>query len=114
MVDSLAEYHHLKPGKGGTGFLIGAGVGMLFGALIGAVLYKPAEAQGNSLSATLTSIGNASEEANSILTGGIIGLLGGGLIGTIAGANSKIDVDIDLRKYSKDDKKKLMIELLKP
>lgn len=90
LVDSIAEYHHFKHGKGGVGFLIGWGIGSCIG-------YTIALGQG------------FPESVNSPAPA--IAAIGGGLLGLAIGCSSKIELDIDLRKYNKVEKQKLLIDI---
>jgi hypothetical protein len=101
LLDSISEYHHFKPGKGGTGFLMGAGSGLLVGGLIGALAYQPEDV---SQSSGYNGIENSIGEGSSIATGGLIGFLIGGLTGWGIGSNLKINFNVDLRKYNRAEK----------
>lgn len=111
IIDSLAEYHHIKAGKGLAGFFIGALGGGILGGMLGMALSQPEPTfQSNSLSNSLSS---SFVQAASFAAGGTIGFVLGGILGIAIGAGSKKNVNVDMRNYSPDVKKQLLMTILR-
>lgn len=96
LLDSIEEYCHTAPGRGGKGFIIGAITGLVTGAIIGALTAPTA-----GLSSSNYQFTNPYEKTDDVFGGAAGGLIVGGLIGLIIGANSGYNTDIDFKLYSK-------------
>jgi hypothetical protein len=111
IVDSISVYHHYKPRKGGTGFLIGGLIGSLVGGIVGAVVYQPIPEQSNPLMNSIAIFENQADESAAIGLGALIGFGAGGSIGLIIGNNSKLDMNIDLSDCTREEKKYILSKI---
>jgi hypothetical protein len=106
-IDSVAEYHHTAPGRGGQGCLIGAVSGLAIGVIIG-VATAPEVDNSNLTTAINTTVTNEFNPA----AGGLVGLVLGGGIGYLIGNALYENTHYDFRTMSIDKKKRILSDLI--
>ena len=97
------------PEKGGRGFLIGAGTGIVLGALVGIASAPPIDN-----SSFGSSIGTSIGREAAPYGGALIGFLAGGIIGVALGSAQSFSLHINFRGYTEDEKKNKLALIAKP
>ncbi len=105
--DSIYEYHRTRPGRGLSGFLIGAASGITAGVVIG--LVSRPEPDYSSLTALAEETVN--ETAYPVL-GGLAGLFIGGGLGYLIGNSLEDETHYDFKSMSRNMKRETLLNLI--